>query len=117
MMGQIGMQPHPAAVAAAIQSRDRIMIFGWGPSIDAQIPFAAEFDRGAAHVDTDTLRATRAQPPQFSGCEGGRDNGGLGCRPDGKRRRQYRLGAGEIDRSKRGFVMSCGVPNFAKRMS
>src|SRR5262245_62450922 len=28
MMGQVGMQPHPTTVTAAIKSRDRVMIFG-----------------------------------------------------------------------------------------
>src|SRR5262245_4789383 len=60
MVGQIGMEPHPTAVAAAIESRDRVVIFGRRLSIEAQVAFAAEFDRGAAHVDADALAAPRA---------------------------------------------------------
>src|SRR5262249_49274185 len=74
MMGQIGMKPHPTAVAAAIKSRDRVMIFGRRLSIEAQVAFAAEFDRGAANVDADTLAAPRAQPPEIAcGERRGRD--------------------------------------------
>src|SRR5262249_60843700 len=60
MDGQIGMEPPPAAIAAAIESRDRVVIFGRRLSIEAQVAFAAEFDRGAAHVDADALAAPRA---------------------------------------------------------
>jgi len=35
----------------------------------AQVVFATEFDRGAAHVDADTLAATGAQPPQLIRCQ------------------------------------------------
>src|SRR5262245_61057596 len=43
MVGQIGMEPHPTAIAAAIESRDRVVIFGRRLSIEAQVAFAAEF--------------------------------------------------------------------------
>jgi len=60
------------------------MILGRRPSIDAQVPFAAEFDRGVAHVDADPLAATRAQSPQFAGRQSRGGNGHLCCGADGK---------------------------------
>jgi hypothetical protein len=71
------VEAQPTAVAAAIKSCDRVVILGRRLSIDAQVPFAAEFDGGAAHVDADALGATRAQPPQFTRCQRGGGNGGL----------------------------------------
>src|SRR5262249_31974109 len=66
MMGQIGMEPHPTAIAAAIESRDRVMILGRRAPIEAQVAFAAEFDRSAAHVDADPLAAPGAQAPEVA---------------------------------------------------
>jgi len=53
-------------------------------AIDAQVPFAAEFDPGVANVDADTLAATRAQSPQFAGSQSRGGNGRLRCGADGK---------------------------------
>ena len=60
------------------------MILGRRISIDAQVPFAAEFDRGVANVDADPLAATRAQSPQFAGRQSRGGNGRLCCGADGK---------------------------------
>ena len=84
VMGQIGMQPHPTTITAAIQSRDLVMILRRRPAIDAQVPFAAELDRGIANVDADPLAATRAQSPQLAGCQSRGGNGRLRCGADGK---------------------------------
>src|SRR5205807_1436805 len=75
MMRQIGMQPDPTAVAAAIKARDRIMILRRRLAIDVQVALAAKLDRGVAHVDADVLASTRAQPPQLGGGESGGSNG------------------------------------------
>src|SRR5206468_1152214 len=69
VMRQIGVQAQPTAVAAAIEPHDRVVILGRRLSIDPQVPFAAEFDGGAAHVDADTLGAAGAQMPQFARCQ------------------------------------------------
>ena len=97
MMGQIGMEPHPTAVAAAIESRDRVMILGRRPAIEAQVAFAAEFDRGAAHVDADFLAAARAQPPEVACGQRGSRNGRLRRGIDRERGRQHGRRPGELD--------------------
>jgi hypothetical protein len=84
MMGQIGMQPHPPAITAAIQSGDLVMMLDRRASIDAQVPFAAKLDRGAAHVDADALATTRAQSPQFARRQSRGANGRLRCATDRK---------------------------------
>ena len=107
MMGQIGMKPHPTPVAAAIESRDRVVIFGRRLSIDAQVAFAAEFDRGAAHVDADTLAATGAQPPELNGCQRRGGDGRLRRGVDRKRGGQHRRSLREFDRA-RGCIRLAG---------
>ena len=62
MMRQIGVQPRPAAVAAAIKSRDVVVIFVGHFAVDAQVALAAEFDRRMAHIDGDVwLRPLRSR--------------------------------------------------------
>jgi hypothetical protein len=69
VMRQIRMQAHPAAVTAAIEASDRVMIFRARLGVDAQVAFAAKLDRGAAHVDAHALATAGAQPPQLAGGE------------------------------------------------
>jgi len=77
VMGQIGMEPHPPAIAAAIQSGDLVMMLDRRTPIDTQVPFAAKLDRGAAHVDADVLATTRAQSPQLARRQGRGGDGRL----------------------------------------
>src|SRR5262249_55199041 len=84
VMGQIGMEPHPPAIAASIQSGERVMMLDRRPSIHIQIAFAAKFDRGAANVDGDALATTRAQSPQLARSQGRRGDGRLRCATDRK---------------------------------
>jgi hypothetical protein len=107
MMGQIGMKPHPTPVAAAIESRDRVVIFGWRLSIDAHVVFAAEFDRGAAHVNADTLAATGAQPPQLIRCQRRGGDGRLRRGVDRERGGQHGRSAREFDCA-RGCIRMAG---------
>src|SRR5262249_51663587 len=88
MMRQIRMQPRPAAVAAAVQPSDLVVVIIRVLAVAAQVPPATEFDRRIAHFNRHALAPPTAQPPEF-GC--GKSRGadrGLGCRPDRKRRRQ-----------------------------
>src|ERR1043165_3040393 len=55
MMRKVRVQPHPAPVAAAIESRDLVPDFAAALSRDAQIALAAKLDRGIAHRDADLL--------------------------------------------------------------
>ena len=77
MVRQVGVQPHPTAVAAAIKSGDAVVIFGRNIAVDAQIALAAKFDRRCAHVDRDALAPAAAQTPQFAGGERRRRDGRL----------------------------------------
>ena len=63
MMRQIGVQPRPAPVAAAIKPREVVVIFVGSFAVDPQITLAAEFDCRMAHIDGDVLAASAAQPP------------------------------------------------------
>jgi len=107
MMGQIGMKPHPTPVAAAIESGDRVVIFGRRLAIDAQVAFAAEFDRGAAHVDADTLAATGAQAPELIRCQRRGGDGRLRGGVDRERGGQHGRGPGEFDCA-RGCIRMAG---------
>ena len=115
-MRQIGVKPRPTAVAATIKSRDRVVILGRGLSIDAQVPFAAEFDRGAAHVDADALETARAQPPQLARSESGGGNGRLRGGTHAKRGRQHRLVPREIDGGERRLQMPGSAPDVAQNV-
>ena len=65
VMRQVGVQPHPAAVAAAIKAGDVVVIFLIRCAVDPQITLAAEFDGRVPHVDADVLTLAGAQPPQI----------------------------------------------------
>ena len=116
VMRQIGVQAQPTAVAAAIEPRDRVVILGRRLSIDTQVPFAAEFDGGAAHVDADTLGAASAQAPQFARCQRGGGDSRLCGGAHAKRGRQHRLGAGEFDRFERCLRMPGIAPDVANNL-
>ena len=110
MMRQIGMQPREAAVAAAIKPGDVVVVFVGDFAVDAQISFAAKFDRRAAHIDTDVLPASAAQPPQLRGRQRRRGNRRLRRGAHRERRRQHRLDAGELDLAQRGVVAPRAAP-------
>ncbi len=84
MMRQIGVQPHPAAVAAAIKTGNAVVMVLGHLAVDAQIALAAKFDRALAHLDADVLPAAGAQPPQFGGSERRRADRRLRGRADRK---------------------------------
>ena len=87
MIRQVGMQPRPAAVAAAIKPGDVVVMIRGLFAVDAQIAFAAEFDRRAAHIDADLLAAPGAQSPQLGGGKRGGGDRRLRRGADGERRR------------------------------
>ncbi len=93
---EIGMQAHPAAVAAAVDAGQLVPQFGRGAAVDAQVAFAAEFGDGMAHVDADVLPAAGAAVPQCGGCQRRGAKAGLGGGAHGKARRQHRLGAVQL---------------------
>ena len=95
MMRQAGMEPHPTAVAAAIEAAQPVGIVSRIFPLDAQIPLAAKFDRGVAHVDADALPPSRAQPPKPCSGERRSRNRRLRRGADRERRGKRRLGAGE----------------------
>ena len=114
MMRQIGVQPRPAAVAAAIKPGEVVVIFVRPFAVDAQITLAAEFDRRMAHIDADVLAAAGPQPPQLRRGERRRADGRLRRRAHRKRRRQHRLGAGELNVAERRVVMTGAAPQAGK---
>jgi hypothetical protein len=63
MVRQSGVQPHPATVAAAVQSHDPIVMMVRLLALDPQIALAAEFDGRVAHFHANALAAAVAQPP------------------------------------------------------
>ena len=95
MMRQIGVQPCPAAVAAAVKPGEVVVIFVIRFAVDAQITLAAKFDRRRAHIDADALPAAATQPPDLGRRERRSPDRRLGRRPDRKGRRQDRLSASE----------------------
>src|SRR5580692_9927124 len=109
MMRQVGVQPHPAAVAAAIKPGDVVVIFLVRLTVDLQITLAAEFDGRVAHVDADVLPLAGAQPPKFRGGQGGGRNRRLRCGSGGEGGGQYRLAAAEADAVERRVVEAGGA--------
>ena len=114
MMRQIGVQPREAAVAAAIKPGEVVVIFVGPFAVDAQITLAAEFDCRMAHIDADVLAAAGAQPPQLRRCQRRSADGRLRRRPDSKRRRQHRLGAGELHLAERRVVVTGAAPELGE---
>src|SRR3954447_17517384 len=67
MMREVRVQPHPAAIAAAIQASDLVPKLLRRLTVDAHVAFAAKFDRGIAHVNTDVLLPSGALTEEL-GC-------------------------------------------------
>jgi hypothetical protein len=66
-------------------------------SIDAEIPFAEEFESGMMHVDAHVLHVTAAFAPEVGGGGGNGRNGRLRDGADGEGGRQHGVGASEGD--------------------
>ena len=109
MMRQVGVQPCPASVAAAIKAGEIVVIFLVGFAVELQIAFAAKLDGCVTHVDADMLPASGALPPQFVGCQCRSCNGRLRPGADCERGGQRRLAAGEADTAQRGSDRSPAV--------
>src|SRR5215470_15900827 len=62
---EIGMQSHPAAVAAAIGAGDLVPRVRRWRAIDAEVALAAELDGGVAHRDSDPLSLAGSEVPEL----------------------------------------------------
>ena len=101
VMRKVGVQPHPAAVAAAVKPGDPVPDLLRRFAAAAHIALAAELDRGIAHRDAGALALSGTEPPQFGGRERRRRDARLRGGADRERRGKHRLGAGQIDRVER----------------
>ena len=110
MMRQVGVQPHPTAVAAAIKSGEIVVIFGRHLAVDTQIALAAKFDGRGPHVDGNPLPPAGAQPPKFAGCQSRRGDGRLRGGADRERGRQHRLCASKLDAAQCHLVLLSQTP-------
>jgi len=107
MVREIGMDAHPAAVAAWVDAGDLVPDIG-RHAVDLEV--AAALLRRVAHVHRHALALPAAQMPDLGrGQRGGRD-AGLGGRADGERRGQHRLGAMQLDVVERLVGQACGAP-------
>src|ERR1700676_1263138 len=104
MMRQVGVQPHPAAVAAAIKAGDVVVIFLVRLAADLQITLAAKFNGRMTHVDADVLPLAGPQSPKLSRRQRGRGNRRLRRSAGGEGGGQYRLAAAEADGGQRSVV-------------
>jgi hypothetical protein len=111
------VEPHPAAVAAAVEAGDRIPQLRRRSAIDAQVVLAAELDRRIAHGDADALLSAGSEPPQLGGRERRRGDRRLRHGADRKRRRQHRVGAGEGERFERGSRLAGGAPQCGESLA
>ena len=102
MVREIAVQEHPAAIGARIEPAHRIERLLGRRARDAQIAGAAQRRRGVAQIDGDRLARTAATlTPQLSGRGGRRGDGGGAGGADAERRRQDRIGAGDVDTARR----------------
>ncbi|MCY1529602.1 hypothetical protein D9M68_647560 [compost metagenome] len=84
VMREIGVQPDPAAVAAAVDAGDLVPQLRRGTAVDAQVALAAELGDRVAHVDADLLPAAAASLPQRGGSQRRRGQAGLRSSPHGE---------------------------------
>lgn len=111
MVREIGMDAHPAAVAAWVDAGDLVPDIG-RHAVDLEV--AAALLRRVAHVHRHALALPAAQMPDLGrGQRGGRD-AGLGGRADGERRGQHRLGAMQLDVVERLVRQACGAHRFCR---
>src|SRR5262249_1081427 len=110
MMGEIAVNPHPAAVTAAVETGDLAVPVARRCAVDAQVAFGAEFDRRMAQVDVAVLAPAAAQAPKFGGCERGGRDACLRRGTDRKRRGKCWLGARQCDRLKGGCRLAGKPP-------
>jgi len=103
------MQPHPAAVAAAVKPGDVVVIFLVRLAVDLQITLAAKFDGRMTHVDGDVLPLAGAQSPKLSRRQRRSRNRCLGGSPGGEGGGQHRLVAAEADVVERRVVEAGGA--------
>ncbi len=114
MMRQIGVQPRPAAVAAAIEPGNGVVMIDRRFAVDAQISLAAKFGSRMPHIDADGLAAPGARPPQLRRRERRSADRRLRRGADRERRRQHRFGAGELNLAQRRVVEAGGAPKAGK---
>ena len=107
MVRQIGVQSHPASIAAAIEADGLVAMLVRRLAIDAQIALAAELDPGVPHVDADALPAPGAQTPQLVRGKRRRGDGCLRRGADRERGRQHRFRAGQRDGLKANLRLAC----------
>ncbi|MNL09252.1 hypothetical protein D3C87_1300050 [compost metagenome] len=95
VMGEIGVQPDPAPVAARVQAGDLVPELGGGPAVHAQVALAAELRQRVAHVHRHVLPAARALRPERRRGQRGRPEAGLRRRAHREARWQHRVRAGQ----------------------
>src|ERR1043165_5830747 len=110
MMRESRVQPHPAPVAAAVETCDLVPDLARGLARDAQVALAAKLDRSVAHLDADLLLPPRTKPPQLGGRKRRCRDGGLRGSADGERGGQRRFGAGERHGIECSSGLARGVP-------
>jgi hypothetical protein len=104
------MQPHEAAVAATVQSRDLVPQVRRRPAVQAEIALAAKLDGRVAHRHADALTHSAAQAPQLGRRERGGADACLRGGADREARRQHWLGAGQLDRFEGGGILPGVAP-------
>ena len=109
MVRQIGVQPHPSSIAAAIEPCDSIVILVRRLAIDVQVALAAEFDRGVAHIDADILTLRAGAMTQFRRSKANGRDARLRRSADPERRGQDGIVAGEMQMRER-HIVSAGTP-------
>src|SRR5205823_4102578 len=83
--------------ASPIRSGDLVPKLRRLAAVDAQIALAAKLDGGVAGIDRYVLRDAGPVAVQLGGGQRRRADADLCHLPDGKRRRQHRIGTGERD--------------------
>jgi hypothetical protein len=99
VMRKVGVQAHPAAVAALEKTEYRVNWLGTRTPVETEIPFAAKEDGGIAHVDGDLLLLAGSKAINFGRHESARRDRCLCCRSYAKGRWKSRFGAGQQDRA------------------
>ena len=116
VMREVGVQPHAAVVAGAVDAGDPVPGRSRRLAVEARVALAAELDGGLAHVDADALRPAGALAPDLGRGQTGGGDGGLRRGADPEGRGQGRVGAAERDAGERRRIAAGGKPEVLQRL-
>ena len=113
VMREVGVDAHPA-VGATIEAGERVPEVGHA-AVDAEP--AGAFDRRMSHVDGHVLPGGASCMTEFACGKRGRGNGCLRGGADSERRREHRVGPGELHAAQRIARQPGKLPQAGQRLA